>query len=176
MRKIAYFILATFLGGVIFTSISASRAQNQPGGPSELPPAREIPGITAADRFPRACIDCHINYSDMNLDTRISTLLAQWSEGVEPAVLEAARSVTDPTIDLSGVHPRVDAALNDIPAACLGCHQSDTDDIPPLVPLLHKIHLGSDGVFLSVFQGECTHCHKLDEATGQWHVPSGPEE
>jgi len=28
---------------------------------------------------------------------------------------------------------------------------------------------------MTLFQGECTHCHKLDAMTGKWSMPSGPE-
>ena len=43
--------------------------------------------------------------------------------------------------------------------------------------MMHVIHLEGvkDGHFLSIFQGECTHCHKLEKNTGTWRVPSGPE-
>ena len=34
-----------------------------------MPPARKIPGMTAADTHPGACVDCHIIYKEMNLDT-----------------------------------------------------------------------------------------------------------
>jgi len=173
---------ATRFMGVVISSVLwilplAPQAQTEAGGPAEMPPARAIPGISAEDQFPNACVDCHIDYTDINLDTRFRTLMAQWAEKVDSGVLEIARDVGGPGINLVGVHPLVDAALHDIPAACFSCHQSGASGVVPLVPLLHRIHVGggSDAVFLRVFQGECTHCHKLDRTTGQWHVPSGPE-
>ena len=143
-----------------------------------MPPVRQIPGITADDQFPRGCVGCHINYLEMNRDTRISTLMAQWTQSVEPKLLSLARATTTSAAELQGVHPRVDIALNDIPNACLGCHESGAQNVPSLVALLHRIHLvgGDDAVFLRIFQGECTHCHKLNKNTGQWHIPSGPED
>jgi len=48
---------------------------------------------------------------------------------------------------------------------------------PPFAPLVRVIHLtgGAENHFMTIFQGECTHCHKLDVQTGAWSVPSGPE-
>lgn len=178
MHKTSRFVVSVLVGGMICTFASLTAAQSQSDGPPEMPPARDIPGITAEDQFPRACVDCHINYTEMNMDKRISTLMTQWIEQVEPAVLVAAQAVSASRVELIGVHPRVDAALNDIPAACISCHRSGADNVPPLVPLLHRIHLEREGeaVFLRLFQGECTHCHKLDSTTGLWRVPSGSEE
>jgi len=155
----------------------ALQAQTDAGAPAEMPPARAIPGISAEDQFPGGCVDCHINYADLNLDERFSTLMAKWARKVDSAVLDVARELGGPGVKLVGVHPRVDAALQDIPAACFSCHESGASSVVSLVPLLHRIHLGggSESVFLSVYQGECTHCHKLDGTTGQWRVPSGPE-
>ena len=43
--------------------------------------------------------------------------------------------------------------------------------------MLHGLHLlgGDKNVFLSQFQGECRHCHKLDAASGNWSLKSGAE-
>jgi len=152
-------------------------AQNQPAGPAEVPPARQIPGITAPDQFPNACVDCHINYTEMNLDARLSTAMMRWTTQVEPSLMEMARAVAPPGMKLTGVHPNVAALMSEIPAGCLTCHKSGSEGLLPLAPLLHKIHLsgGEDAVFLSVYQGECTHCHKLDKTSGQWAIPSAPE-
>lgn len=177
MHEMTRFMAAVLVIGAICTFALTAQTQVDADNAAEMPPMRAIPGITAEDQFPGACVDCHIDYADMNMDTRISTLMVQWNEEVEPALLEAARAVSGPGIELRGVHPRVDAALNDIPAACIRCHGSGAENVPPLVPLLHSIHLGTEGeaVFLRVFQGECTHCHKLDSTTGIWYVPSGQE-
>ena len=43
--------------------------------------------------------------------------------------------------------------------------------------MIHEIHLtgGDTNHFLTMFQGECTLCHKLDAKSGAWAIPSGPE-
>ena len=165
--------------GCCYLLTAASHAQNAPSQQPEMPPARAIPGITADDQYPRACVDCHINDVAMNRDTRLSTLTAQWTERVPSELLETARSVAGSNVQLKGVHPRVrDAVLRDIPDSCLSCHEHNARHTPPLVPLLHEIHLGSgdEAVYLRMFQGECTHCHKWNKTTGEWRIPSGPED
>jgi len=165
--------------GIFCFLTATSHAQNAPSQQAQIPPARAIPGITAEDQYPRACIDCHINYAAMNRDTRLSTLTAQWAEGVPPELLETARAVAGSNVQLKGVHPHVrDAVLRDIPDSCLSCHEHNARHTPPLARLLHEIHLGGGGeaIFLRVFQGECTHCHKMNKTTGEWRIPSGPED
>jgi hypothetical protein len=172
--------LLPLLGGMLVLFPVLPYAQDISGQQPEMPPARRIPGITAEDRYPQGCVDCHINYEEMNRDTRLSTLIDQWATSVPPKLLEEAQAIAGPNIKLKGVHPRLRGVgfLGGIPAVCVGCHEHEAKTAPRLVPLLHKIHLagGDEGVFLTVFQGECTHCHKLDKATGQWRVPSGPED
>jgi len=56
------------------------------------------------------------------------------------------------------------------------CHKQGSTIAPPFGRLLHLIHFtGSGNTYLTVGQGECTHCHKLDEKTGVWRVASGDE-
>jgi hypothetical protein len=157
----------------------ASRAQapgSEPGAPP-LPPARSIPAINAEDRFPRGCVDCHIYQPDMNLDVRLSTLLRQWSEKVEPALLAKAQAAAPQGLVLKGRHPDAPGALKNIPASCLTCHSKASKTAPPFSRMLHNTHLtgGGNNHFMTLFQGECTHCHKLDAATGGWLLPSGAE-
>ncbi|HSH09449.1 MAG TPA: hypothetical protein VK995_03620 [Oceanipulchritudo sp.] len=143
----------------------------------KLPPVRSIPGLTAEDPFPRACVDCHIELPEQNEDQRISTLMANWTKEVRPQLLEKSQAFTPEGITLKGVHPKAASSLKDIPAACFSCHEKMAKKVPALVPLLHSIHLtgGESSHYLTIFQGECTHCHKLDKETGTWSVPSGPE-
>ena len=161
-----------------FTVAAAEETQNAIVGATGAPPLRAIPGITSDDQFPTACVGCHLNYQDMNLDTRLSTVMAAWSKKVDPEFLQIAQSLVDSDIILAGVHPEVDVVRQEIPAVCLNCHERGKDNPVPLVPFIHKVHLNNQGkaVFLSIFQGECTHCHKLDKATGQWSVPNAAEE
>lgn len=142
------------------------------------PPARMIPGITAKDLFPRACVDCHVNYADMKLDTRFSTLMSRWNEKVEPALLQKAQAAAPRGLVLKGKHPSVAGVLEDVPRNCLVCHAKDSMIAPPFAGMIHAIHLtgGETNHFLTVFQGECTHCHKLDVSTGSWRLPSAAEE
>jgi hypothetical protein len=43
--------------------------------------------------------------------------------------------------------------------------------------MMHAMHLtgGEKNPFLTMYQGECTLCHKLDGRTGAWTIPSGTE-
>lgn len=139
-------------------------------------PARAIPGITAADSFPNACVSCHVVLPS-GVDVRISTLMQQWNEGVDSTLLAMAEAASRPGVILAGRHPRAMESTRNIPAGCLSCHGRTSSDAPPFAKLLHRIHLGGgpQSIYLTAFQGECTYCHKLDSATGTWSIPSGPE-
>jgi len=143
----------------------------------ELPPPRAIPGVTAPDAFPNGCVDCHIEYPDLGLDTRFGTLLRRWQDAVEPEVLEKARGAAPDGMTLTGRHPDAAAALDDVPAKCRTCHGDDSAEAIPFSRLMHRLHLtgGERSPFLTLFGGECTHCHKLDPASGSWTIRSAPE-
>jgi len=140
---------------------------------------REIPGITAADRFPSGCVDCHVNMPDRKMDVRIGTLMRKWYNKVDPKVVERTQAtVPGGGRGLTGRHPVLpDGSLRDIPASCRSCHRNDATAAPPLGPMLHALHLrgGAENHYIKLFGGECTHCHKLDARTGRWKLPSGPE-
>lgn len=143
-----------------------------------LPPAREIPGITTEDRYPGACVDCHIRYPEPDPDARFSTFLSAWAQEVDSTLMAKARASSAPGVTLEGRHPETKPeVLASIPRSCIGCHTRRADEAPDLARLVHKIHLegGASSVFLTVFQGECTHCHKLNLERGIWTVPSGSE-
>jgi len=163
---------------LLFVALSEAIAAPPEGGPHAPPPARQIPGLTAPDPFPRGCVDCHVNMPDQNMDVRLSTLMRGWQEQVEPALLARVRAFTPVEIALAGNHPQVEVAGEAIPKACLECHTSTSTTAPPFDRLLHGLHLvgGAENHFLSLFQGECTHCHKLDTATGVWSLGSGVEQ
>ncbi|MCU0225184.1 MAG: hypothetical protein MUF27_14205 [Acidobacteria bacterium] len=141
------------------------------------PPPRAIPGITAADPFRNACVDCHVARPDIAVDARFATALAAWGETVRPDLLERAQAAAPRGVTLKGKHPPVPGALADIPRSCMACHDDASKLAPPFSRLMHSIHLsgGEKNHFLTIFQGECTHCHKLDDVTGALSVPSGPE-
>jgi len=137
---------------------------------------RPIPGITAEDAFPMACVSCHVVLPD-GRDVRLSSLLMGWMDEVDPILLAKAQSAAPAGLTLAGRHPEAAEALSDIPAGCLVCHGSDATLAPPFARLLHRIHLvgGEENHFLTMFKGECTYCHKLDATSGAWRIPSGPE-
>jgi len=169
--------VATALVLVGLAAGERAAAQESTSTPPPLPPPRAIPGITAADPHPRACVDCHVVYPEINRDERLSTLMKRWGEGVDPKLLATAQAAAPEGVTLKGRHPSVTGAVNNPPASCLPCHGRTSKTAPPFARMIHAIHLtgGQDNVFLTVFQGECTHCHKLDPASGAWRVPSGPE-
>lgn len=169
---------------VLFFMISVSvllslplNAHTEEGGPKKLPPARKIPGLTADDKFPLGCVDCHINMPDINQDERISTIMSRWDKNMEPALINKAQAAAPDGVTLKGVHPKVPSAIKNIPGSCKTCHSNTSKTAPPIAPLLHSIHLtgGEDNHFLTIFQGECTHCHKMNSKTGYWSIPSWPE-
>ena len=78
---------------------------------------------------------------------------------------------------LKGKHPSTDDSLEDIPGACLDCHDSSSKKAPPFARLLHLVHLtgGTNNAFVTTHKSDCTTCHKLDSKTGKWSLPSGAE-
>ena len=138
-------------------------------------PARKIPGITAKDEYPRACVDCHVNRKDM--PGTLSADLQQWTAKVDPKLLAKAQASAPKGMTLKGKHPNVAAIVKETPSGCLKCHAKDSKMAPAFATLMHTIHLtgGENSPFLATFQGECTHCHKLNLATGQWTLPSASE-
>ncbi len=185
-KKLTYiavfsFVLLLVLAAVVYTDTQpvekGEAPPAPPAAPPAPPPAREIPGITAKDAFPGGCVDCHIYWKDMDLDTRFSTHMKQWSEKVDPKLLARVQPFAPEGLTLKGKHPAATASLKDIPAACLKCHSKTSKMAPPFGRMLHGIHLGGgkESPYLTFFQGECTHCHKLDLKTGTWSMPSGPE-
>lgn len=145
------------------------------GGPP--PSARNIPGITGVDAFPNGCVSCHVNMPHKGIDARLSTSMKRWVDEVDPKLMEKVRGAALPGMQLRGKHPPITKALENIPAACMSCHSVTSKVAPPFGRMLHAIHLtgGNDNHFMTLFQGECTHCHKLNPNTGGWSMPSGPE-
>jgi hypothetical protein len=142
-------------------------------------PARKIPGINVADVYPQGCVDCHVaKPSGSTVDARLSLQLKAWTSGkVDAALLARVQGSAPPSLKLKGKHPAADDSLEDIPAACTECHTDDSKKAPPLAAMVHRIHLtgGEQNKFMTTYQGECTHCHKLNAATGVWSVPSAAE-
>jgi hypothetical protein len=161
-----------------FASIAVSVAAQPPQGSPPMPPARKIPGITAPDTHPAGCVDCHINYVDMKLDARFSTLMKGWTAGVPPVLVSHAKNAAPAGLAISGKHPAIPAgSFKNIPGSCMACHGKASKLAPPFARMIHGIHLtgGDQNPFLTMFQGECTLCHKLNATSGSWTIPSGPE-
>ena len=158
-------------------ALAAQPPATAPGGPPPPPPPRQIPGLNAADPHPHGCVDCHVNMKDFNMDVRLSTLLGKWSAGVEPKLLEAAKAAAIDPAKITGKHPAAAGALKSIPNGCMPCHGKTSKTGPPFARLIHKIHLvgGDSNLYMGYYQGDCTHCHKIDTKTGAWSMPSAPE-
>lgn len=173
IKKLSLLVIALSISSAVFSAVG----QDKPKPAQTAPPARKIPGITTEDAFPRACVDCHTNHPEMNLDARISSLMKGWNDKVEPALLAKAQAAAPTGVTLKGKHPVAAFALKNIPAGCLTCHSKKSTLAPPFAQMLHRIHLtgGEENHFLTAYQGECTHCHKLNVSTGLWSMPSAPE-
>ena len=170
MMRVSGWIALLALVSAGSASRAAESAQPVP------PPQRKIPGITAPDQFPGACVSCHVVMPD-GQDVRISILVGKMTAGVSPELLSLAQRSMPTGTKLKGRHPEVEDSFEDIPAACLDCHGADSRKAPPFNRMLHAIHLETrkGNHFLAMFQGECTHCHKLDAKSGEMRIPSGPE-
>lgn len=131
----------------------------------------------AADAYPMGCVSCHTVDKAKGADHRLSVALTQWTLGKIDADLLAMSKASAPAgVTLKGKHPSAEDSLDDIPGACLDCHDAGSKKAPPFGQLLHLVHLtGANNTFVSTFKGDCTHCHKLDAKTGAWSMPSGPE-
>jgi hypothetical protein len=109
-----------------------------------------LPGITVADDQPNGCVDCHSNQGE-GKDYRLSVSLAKLVK-----------------------HPKIDAIVKKVPNDCLMCHKAGAN---ALNLVLHKAHYGkgADSAFVKFYQGACLNCHKLDIASGNTTVKSGPK-
>lgn len=146
------------------------------GAPPPMPLARKIPGLTAPDPYPNGRVDCHVVYREMGLDARLSVQMAKSAVKIEPKVLESAKATSADPSKLAGKHPKV-TSFENVPASCFPCHKKDAKVAPPFGRLLHAIHFGGGekSPFLTMFQGECVHSHKLDPKTGIQKLVSGAE-
>lgn len=172
MRRLLHAVLAVALVTLAWSVVAAA-----PQGAGSTQEPRQIPGLTTADQFPRGCVDCHIDRPDVGMDTRLSTNMQQWQAEVPPELLARVKAFSPAGMSLTGAHPASgDVASSQIPTSCLTCHAQASTIAPPFNQLLHGLHLTGEGNhFLTMFQGECTHCHKLDKTTGSWSMGSGAE-
>jgi cytochrome c553 len=174
-RKLMLVLLVCILA-LAFAASAHTQPPGAQGGPP-MPPARKIPAINAEDKFANACVDCHLNYKEAKMDVRFAPMMKQWNDKVDEKLLAKAQEAAPAGLKLKGKHPPVNDSFQDIPASCLRCHGKASMIAPPFARMMHKIHLtgGEENRFMTMFQGECTHCHKLDMKTGAWAIPSGAE-
>ena len=161
---------------LLFAAVLGTVAAGQTPVASQAPAIRQIPGITAKDAYPNGCVDCHVVGKDG--DTRMSALMTKWTNAVPAALVEQAKAASVDPSKIKGKHPSMPNLKANVPQTCLAvCHKTGSTIAPPFGQLVHVIHLvgGSQNRFLTAYQGECTHCHKLDQKTGMWKVASGVE-
>lgn len=170
-------ILCLFLAiGACLVSSMVIAGEQQEANSTEV---RNIPGITGDDIFQMGCVSCHVEMPHQDHDARISTIMKRLTEQVEPLLLEKAQATAPEGVTLEGIHPATDSANGNIPSSCLECHGRFSKDkrAPRFAQLMHLVHLsgGTGNHFITMFHGECTHCHKLDMDTGTWTFSSGME-
>jgi hypothetical protein len=161
---------------LVFAAALAIAVTGQIPSASQAPAGRQIPGITAKDAYPNGCVDCHVAGKDG--DMRLSALMAKWTSAVPAALVDKAKASSADPSKIKGKHLPMPNVKANIPQTCLGaCHKKGSTIAPPFAQLMHTIHLvgGNQNRFLTAHQGECTHCHKLDQKTGTWKIPSGAE-
>jgi hypothetical protein len=135
-------------------------------------------GLAAVDPYPNGCVSCHVLDKSKGVDSRLSVSLMEWTAGkIEPNLFTISRAAAPTGLTLKGKHPAAEDSLDDIPGACLDCHDAGSKKAPPFVRLLHLVHLagGVKNAYVTTFKSDCMHCHKLNTQTGDWSIPSGPE-
>jgi cytochrome c2 len=141
--------------------------------------ALPMAGLAAGDPFPKGCVSCHTMDKAKGVDNRLGVALAQWTAGkIDAGLLAQAKASMPAGVALKGKHPAAADSLEDVPNACLDCHDAGSKKAPPFGQLLHLVHLtgGTSNAYVTTFKGDCTHCHKLDAKTGAWSMPSGAQQ
>lgn len=156
--------VSVLMSGAVFLALLA-------GSPTTLLAA------ATADAHPQACVSCHVVDKATGKDHRLSTLLKAWTAGkVSPELLARTKAAMPPGVAVKGRHPSTTDALEDMPSACLDCHDSGSKKAPPFGLLMHTVHLtGAKNEFVTNYNSDCTACHKMNATTGEWTMPSGPE-
>ena len=109
-----------------------------------------LPAEETADAFPDGCVSCHVDRTG-TIDMRLHVLLREIG------------------------HPDV-SRVRRVPRDCLRCHRPDEDsDDPPLSALVHEIHydIPTANSFVTIYEGECGRCHRMDPDEGEAHVKIG---
>jgi hypothetical protein len=176
LKTLGIFTLVTTVFLVALATTYNGKAQVADKDGQVAAPVRAIPGVTAADVFPTGCSGCHINRPDGDL--RLSTLMKSWTNHVDDALLAKLQAAAPKGVTLKGKHPEVGFAYKDVPKNCVTCHGPSSKIAAPFASMIHIIHLtgGEKNPFIAKFQGECTHCHKLNSTSGAWKTPSASEQ
>ncbi len=135
-------------------------------------------GLAAVDPYPNGCVSCHVLDKAQGVDIRLSVALKEWTAGkIEPGLLAKSKAAAPAGLALKGKHPAAEDSLEDIPGACLDCHDAGSKKAPSFLRLLHLVHLagGVHNTYVTTFKSDCMHCHKLSTQTGEWSMPSAPE-
>lgn len=135
-------------------------------------------GLAAVDPYPNGCVSCHVLDKAKGVDNRLSVALKEWTAGkIEPGLLAKSKAAAPAGLALKGKHPAAEDSLEDIPGACLDCHDAGSKKAPSFLRLLHLVHLagGVNNAYVTTFKSDCMHCHKLNTQTGEWSMPSAPE-
>lgn len=159
----------------IFVAALASAMASQAPVTAQAGAVRQIPGINAKDAYPNGCVDCHL--AGKGADMRMSVLMAKWAVAVPEPLLSSAKAASSDASKIKGKHPALPNVKTNTPQTCLGCHKKGSTIAPPFGQLIHLVHLagGAQNKFVTANQGECTHCHKLDQKTGVWRVATAAE-
>jgi hypothetical protein len=150
MRRFSFAVVWTFATlFLVLPSIAAGAPA--PAAPEAAMPF--LPGIVSPDEHPRGCVDCHVYVSD-DKDFRLNKAVA---------------------IDTK--HPNIANAFKGtlIPDSCMLCHKEGSK-LGSLSARLHKVHYQNlqKNPFITVYQGSCLNCHKIEMATGHMALKSGP--
>jgi hypothetical protein len=135
-------------------------------------------GLAAVDPYPNGCVSCHALDKGKGIDNRLSVALKEWTAGkIDPGLLAKSKAAAPAGLTLKGKHPAAEDSLEDIPGACLDCHDAGSKKAPSFLRLLHLVHLagGVNNTYVTTFKSDCMHCHKLNTQTGEWSMPSAPE-
>ncbi|GBC76418.1 hypothetical protein HRbin07_00619 [bacterium HR07] len=171
MRKI---VIGIITGAVLIGSLSFMIA-TQP----KFPVPDKIPGVNAADPAPRGCVDCHTSDKADDPLAKLTVLMDAYNKTGAPAFVKAAAQAAikaaggDPA-KITGKHPTGGAMFKgqELPKACLQCHDGDGKSIPRLDAMLYLLKYADfkDGKFVTPattdfvkkFGGWCTACHTFE--------------
>jgi len=112
------------------------------------------------------------------VDERLSVKLKELTAcKIEPGLLAKSKASAPAGLTMKGKHPTAEDSLDDIPGACLDCHDAGSKKAPPFARLLHHVHLagGVNNTYVTTFKSNCMHCHRFSTQTGEWTIPRGAE-